>query len=534
MSTGYNMTQAGSGGFVPQRTGSSGILNYQGIPFSQGRSKIATIPEFQRNPMLLEKSLLMTIQEGRANLTKYLYEYAEKNGMMTFNDVKYRWRVKVIPHARFYLKPATYSVTNGRSVFELNTFTKPSSVAFSNGNPNVIGDIARIQEGQHILIMCSFTNKERTSTATVHTDPDAGTDYTYNGKPTSKYPVPEIAKIEKVDYATGKITVLRNWAGAQRTAAPATLAESIIVASVNTAPTADYTVKKDDAFFILLPKTMPEDEIDAKIMNYTSTWQENIMKRTVKAWGEGHFQKVINANLGNEQPGAQSKEIAIKTFYDEIGWDAIWGEKAEGFDDDGNWWGHTDGLLSTLDKGHYIGLAPMNHTILRSKPENAYGSFDIPVFNKLLEDKGYYGSDRKVMLCGSRAYSDFSTMINQMTQDIPNIVSDWKVVGKSFTTSNGLTVDFIPTDVFSLNGMQNYMIMFDPSTFKKVGLKGYPTDMYEISNENPLKTNGFIHGVYSFMDTNPDAHWVFVLDDNYMGTSASAPTNVLGKPHSEF
>ena len=67
MSIGYNMTQAGSGGFVPQRTGSSGILNYQGIPFSQGRSKIASIPEFQRNPMLLEKSLLMTIQEGRAN-----------------------------------------------------------------------------------------------------------------------------------------------------------------------------------------------------------------------------------------------------------------------------------------------------------------------------------------------------------------------------------------------------------------------------------------------------------------------------------
>ena len=72
MSTGYNMTQTGSGGFVPQRTGSSGVLGYQAIPFSQGRSTLATIPEFQRNPMLLEKSLLMTIQEGRANLTKYL------------------------------------------------------------------------------------------------------------------------------------------------------------------------------------------------------------------------------------------------------------------------------------------------------------------------------------------------------------------------------------------------------------------------------------------------------------------------------
>lgn len=533
MSLGYNATPAGSGGFVPQRSGANGVIGYQPIPFSTGRSKIATIPEFMRNPDLLNKNLLMTIQEGRANLTKYLHEYAEQNGKLEFPDIKYRWRVEVIPHARFYLKPGTYTATGGLSTFQLNSFTKPTSVAFSNGNPNVIGDIARIQEGQFILIMCSFTNKARTLEATSNTNTKVhGVEiYTYNGKPTSKYPVPEIAKVISVDYATGNIVVERNWAGKQRTGSNPGAA-SLTVQSTDSAPTTTLNVKKSDAFFILLPKSMPEDEIDAKIMNYTSTWKENIMKRTLKAWGDGYFQKVINANLGNTQPGQQSKEIAIKTFYEEQGWDAIWGEQAEGWDENGDWYGSTDGLLTNLDPSHYISIAPMNHSILRSKPEHAYGSFDIPIFNKLLEDKGYYGSDRKVMLCGSKAYTNFTTMINQMTQNIPDIRSDWKVVGKSFMTSNGLTVDFVPTDVFSLNGMDNYMIMFDPSAFKIVGLKGYPTDIIEVDNINPLKKNGFVHGVYSFIDLNPDAHYVFILEDAFMGTTASAPNNVLGLSHS--
>jgi len=532
MPTGYNMTPETSGGFVPVRSGADGRIGFQNIPFSQGRSKIANIEEFKRNPDLLNKYLLMTITEGRANLTKYLHEFAEKNGKLEFPDVKYRWRVEVIPHSRFYLNKQSYTVSDGYTTLKLKPTTKPSSYAFNSGNPNVVGDIARIEEGQFILLMFSFTNKSRTAQAKVDTYSGSTPDYTYNGKPTSKYPVPEIAKVISVDYLTGELVIARNWAGRQRVGANPS-AQAFTVVS-DTATLTSGQVKEKDAFFILLPKSMPEDEIDAKIVNYTSTWKENIFKRSLKAWGEGYFQKVINSNLGNSQPGQQSKEYAIKRFYEEQGWDAIWGEQAEGWDENGDWWGSTDGLLTNLDPSHYIGIAPMNHTILRSKPENAYGSFDIPIFNKLLEDKGYYGSDRKVMLCGAKAYTNFSTMINQMTQNIPDIKSDWKVVGKSFTTSNGLTVDFIPTDVFTLNGMENYMIMFDPSAFKVVGLKGYPTDIIEINNINPLKSNGFIHGVYSFMDLNPDAHYVFVLEDAFMGTSSTAPQNVLGKPQSEY
>ena len=534
MSTGYNMTPTGSGGFTPVRPSANGAVPFQDIPFSSGRSLIANIPEFQREGALDKYLLTTIIKEGRANFTKYLYEYAEMNGKFMQKDVKYRWQVEVVPHQRFYLAPATYAVTSGYSTFKLNSTTKPSSVNGST-NPNVIGELARLEVGQLLLVMCSFTNKGRTATATVHTDVAAAAVYTYNGKPTAKYPIPEIVEITGIDYSTGDITVLRNWAGKQRTSTPATLAETIIVASVDTAPTADLTVRKSDAFFIALPKSMPEDEIDAKIVNYTTTWAENFMQRGVKAWGSGKFSEILNRNFGIESRGAQSKRLAIEAYYNEIAWDAMWGEKQEGWTSENYWWGRTDGLLANISSDHYIGLAPMNVSILRSKPENAYGSFDIPVFNKLMEEKGYYGSDHKVMLCGASAYGQFSTMINQMTQSVPDIKSDWKVVGKSFQTSNGLTVDFIPNDLFSLNGMSNYMVMLDPSQFLMGGLEGYPTDIIEdVNNVNPNKHNGFIQGVHTFMDKNPDAHWVFILDDKFKGTSSTAASNVLGIAHSSY
>ncbi len=171
----------------------------------------------------------------------------------------------------------------------------------------------------------------------------------------------------------------------------------------------------------------------------------------------------------------------------------------------------------------------MKYGLIRSNSQYAWGSFDIPIMNKILEDKGYFGSSNKIALCGNEAYTAFATMINYMTQNVPDIKSEWRVEGKRFRSSGGLTVDFIQSDVMSLNGLNNKMILIDPSAFRMVNLQGSPIDIVEIANENPLKKNGFIHGVYSFLDMNPDAHWVFTIDSNLATvTGATYATNVLG------
>lgn len=520
----YNATPSTTGGFDVTRSGSDGYYNFsQGLPFYQGRSRIASIPEYLRDPGLLGQDLLMKIEEGKSQFAKVLFEYAAKNGKITKPDVKYRWRVEVMPHPRFYLKtgstiPAPTAAGGWQNTFTLDSYTRPTqSYPTSTGNPGVVGNIARLQAGDYVLIMWSWLAPGRTG-APVNTE-------------NYSHPLPEIGKIISVDYAANSCVVERNWAGAQRTATRTASPATTVVADSAAHTTAN--IKHKEAFFMLLPNSMKEDEIDQKTYNLTQTWAEGLMQRSVRAWGGGHFADVINRNLGLGSPMARSREQAIKDFYSQMELASIFGEKAEGFDQEtGDWWGLTDGLLTNIPAGHNIGLVPMNYGYIRSTSQYAWGSFDIPIFNKILEDKGYFGSSNKIMLCGNESYTAFTTMINYMTQNIPDIKSEWRVEGKRFRSSGGLTVDFIQSDVMSLNGLNNKMIMIDPSAFRLVELQNYPIDIIEIQNENPLKQNGFIHGVYSFMDLNPDAHWVFTIDNALASgvTGATYAANVMGVP----
>ena len=519
----YNSTPSTTGGFDVTRSGSDGYYNFsQGLPFYQGRSRIANIPEYARNPFGLGDDLLMRIEEGKSQFAKILFDYAQRNGRIVKPDVKFRWRVEVEPHPRFYLKsgitiPVTAAATGWQSTFQLTDYSRPTQTyPLSTGNPSVIGNIARLQADDFLLLMFSWLAKPRTG-ANVHVE-----SYTAN--------TPEIAKVISVDYAANSLVVERNWAGSQRTA---TRTANIVTTTVaNSATPAATEVRIKDAFFMKLPNTMAEDEIDQKVYNLTQSWQEGLMQRSVRAWGAGHFQDVINKNLGLGSPLARGKNRAIKDFYSQIELAAVFGEKQEGWDAETNdWWGMTDGLLTNIPTEHYIGLVPMDYGLIRSNSQYAWGSFDIPIMNKILEDKGYFGSSNKIALCGNNAYTAFATMINYMTQNVQDIKSEWKVEGKRFRSSGGLTIDFMQSDVMSLNGLNNKMILVDPSMFRMVNLAGYPIDIMEIQNENPLKSNGFIHGVYAFLDTNPDAHWVFTLDSNLATTTgATYATNVLGLP----
>lgn len=517
----YSTTPSQEGAFDFGRTGSAGYYNFsQGIPWYHGRSQIATIPEWQRNPWMLQNDLVMNIQEGRNQFSKILYQYAEANGRVEMPDVKFRWRVNITPHKRIYLKQQSVVSTDRVSTFKLTDFTRPTqSYPTATGNPKVVGQIAQLQAGDYLLVMFSWLAKDRTGSVSY--------------KESYSAVVPEICRVISVDYSANSITVERNWAGAQRTTSGSNPATFTVVANSTASPTSTQ-IRERDAFFIILPRAMKEDEIDAKVHGMSQTWAEGLMQRSLEAWGAGYFQEIINRNLGLGSKIATNKQEAITRYYDKAEIGALFGEKAEGFDPEtGDWWGMTDGLLTNIPKEHYIGLVPMRIQYFRdsSMSKYAYGSFDIPVFNKILEDKGYFGSETKLIVCGQKFYTAVSTMINQMTQNIPTIVDSWGVRAISFNSSGGLNVKFILSDVMTLNGFNNKAIMVDPSAFRVVGLKGYPTDIIEIANENPLKSNGFIHGVYAYVDMNPDAHWVFTLDDNLASTTGATFANyVLGVP----
>lgn len=519
----YDATPGSSGGFTPVHSGSAGYVNLsQGIPFYSGRSQIAIIPEYQRMPGLLEKDVLMTIKEKGNNLSKILLAYAERNGIIEKDDVRFFWRTEVEPHPRFYLKTGVaFTVSGGLTTFQLADFTRPSqSYPTATGNPKVTGDIARLQEGDFCILMCAWLASARTGSTV------------YKNGTTEGYatPVPEIFKIVSVDYATNRFVAERNWAGSQRTSAGTAPGTFTVVVDSTAAPSSSQ-VRARDAFFMLMPRSMKEDNIDAKVHGMTGTWDYGIMKRTLKAWGSGFMGEVIRKNLGLGSKLEQDRKLAIAEYYNAFALDAIWGQKSESWDSETNEWsGTTDGLLATIDPHHYIGIVPMNYGLFRSTPQYAYGTFDIPIFNKFLENKGYYSDGYLIAACGNEAGTAFATMINQMTQNVPDIKSEWRVEGKRFRTSGGLTVDFVVEDAMTLNGMNNKILLIDPGKFKMVKLRNYPTDIVEVKNENPLLANGFMHGVYSFINTSPDAHWVCTIDKALASgiTGATYGTNVLG------
>lgn len=493
----YSTKPGQAGSFVPP-VASGGYYNLsQNLPWYHGRSVLASIPEYMRSPDMFVKDLVRNIQEGRANLMRLLLEEAERNGKIISSDVKGRYRVNIKPHDRLYLATGNYTVNDLKTEFKLTNYTRPTqSYPTSTGNPKVVGDIARIQEGDYIVLMFSFLDKDRTGT------PAYVESYAK--------PVPEICKVLSVNRTEGTFVVQRNWAGAKRTTAPGTPPTLTVVPNSST-PTTNQ-VRAKDAFFLVMPNTMPENEIDQRIKNMTQTFDEFILQRTVRAWGTSRMVEIISQNLGIQSPGAQSKALAIEQFYKEWGRTALWGEKDEGFTDTGEWWGLTDGFLTNVDKSHFIGLVGINYSLIRSRPEKAWGSFDIPIFNKMLADKAYMMQGTPILICGENFYTDFVTMINYMTQNIPTIVSEWKVVGNRFRASSGIELEVIPSDEMSLNGMKNKAILAERESLRIINLQNYPTDIVEIQNENPLLENGFIHGVMGFVNTNPDGTYVFTLD----------------------
>ena len=547
MSDLYNAAPGTYGGFTsPIPGGSSSKGWYQqpmNLPFYEGRSILATIPEYQRNPFLFEKDLMFKISEGRANLMKIIMEQAEMGGGIEVPDVRYRLPIEVDPTQRVYLDiQSSVAVTaKGLSTFKIRGNTTKISTAMPGGNLKQVGDIARLEKDQFIMLMFSWVEPRRTAAVAL-------TNLTfYSPQAIQSAPVPEICKIVSVDYANSKITVERYWAGEQRTTTPTySNIPSFSVHADGTTSTwqsqygsGTVTFEKKYAFFVPMAKSMKEDEIDAKIRNFSGTWTHGILQRHLMAWGSQRFAEVISANMGLQSPLTKSKQQAIKDFYDHWELMALFGEKHEEYDaETGYWSGTTDGLLANIPKSHYWTIKGIDYATggFTAGKDTSWGSFHPIIFDKVMEGKAYMGSSEKVLVCGSAFHTSFSAMINFMTQAVPEIKSEWNVIGRRFKTSNGLTITVVPSDKMSLNGLSHSAILYDKQYFKPIKLKNYPSaDIYEIQNENPLKSNGFIHGVKGFIDLNPDAHWVFTVAeptfvDDVSGAAASfyASLSVLG------
>lgn len=537
MSDLYNATPTSYGGFTSPVPGGSSKQGFyqqpQNLPYYSGRSILAVIPEYLRNPLMMEKDLMYKISEGRANFMKIILESIEQGGGHTVNDVRFRLPIEVEPVQRIYLDVQTVSAaaaSTGLCSFKIASNKNAIATAMVGGNPKQVGDIARLEPGQMIMLMFSWVEPRRTSVIA-------------NNKQSFIYPqaselapVPELSKIVSVNYETSTIVVQRLWAGSQRTTAPTynTAAASFSVAARNSTPTWEVSgctstcvVPQEFAYFIPMAKSMKEDEIDANVRNYGNTWTHGIVQRHLLAWGSQYLSETIAANLGIQSPLAKSKRQAIKEYYDHWEWTALFGEKNEAFDSvTGYWQGWTDGILANIPKTHYIAIQDIDYASGFTAGSSAnMGSFHPLIFNKLMQGKGHIGSGKKVLVCGEDAYTSFTTMINHMTQAVSDIKSEWSVEGKAFKTSGGLALDVIPSDKMTLNGMSNTMIMYDKQYFKPISLNGYPgADIVEVENENPLKTNGFIHGVKGFIDINPDAHWVFTVIPKYYPDGTSNAT----------
>lgn len=535
MSDLYNSNPANYGGFTPSIIGSSTNRGFyqspQGLPFTGGRSMLASIPEWQLQPFKFEQSLVVRIQEGRLSMMKVLSDMFLSSGGLMVDKPRFEYPVEIDPNHKFYIKAGAYTGTTNVTKFILEGNTTAIKTAAPNGQLNQYGDISRLHVGQFILLKFSWVDPARTAQPAYSSVPYMVDSATIATVIAGTRTVPEVCKITDIDYSRGIVTVQRNWAGDQRTSTPTAPGTLTVAASGSESKgTTDSTILTKNAYFVPMARAMKENEIDHKIFNYTGTYVGGLLQRNLRGFGSGEFAEVISRNLGLQSPMERTKKLAVEAFYKDWEETSLHGQKSESFDPEtGQQYSTTDGLLANIPKSHHILVKGIDYSTLSSGTANL-GSFVPTVFNKLMEGKSYIGSQNKVLVCGSAFHSDFSTMINYMTQQVPDIKSSWNVEGKQFKTSNGLTIDVIASDAMSLYGQENQAILFDKKYFKMVGLKGYPTDITIVQNENPKLQNGFIEGWKGFVDLNPDAHWIFTLGTKADYANAYAAIDPLGSP----
>jgi len=495
--SGYNF----NGTLAPQYEYVDGQLQAN-FPFYSGgyKSTVASIPEYKTNPLLFEKDLMLKLTEGRGpNFMKLLLEQFSVGGGRMVKKPKFEYEVEAEPTQRVYISKVVDSEVSGTKVLRSKFFVRDAGLPTSSnkkiktpiaGIPRTqVGDIAKLEKEQFVLIMFSWTTGKR----------DVKSIYKVNNAVNPKYIMPEIGYITDINYEQGWFEVSRNWTANKEINAGASEIGSIVIGE------ATGNIHPKDAFIIPMSKALREDELEGRVRWSMGTYEFGYIQQDSTAYGSRRMAEVMARNLGAESPLAKTKMEALRTINQRREWTALFGEGGQEFDPTTNLWrGTTDGVLAKIPEDNHILVKGIDY-------ENGnMGTFDLLLFNKWLEDKCWVGnSTYKIIIAGIDFETAFKTMINKVTNAVSEIQSEWSVVGTRYNASNGLTIEVIPSDVMNLNGMRDLFFVVDPQYFKMVGLEGYPTiDDILMPQTHPFHEDGFFHTTFGFINQLPAAHYV--------------------------
>lgn len=488
----------GSGGYIYPGSLAAGYnRSSQNIPYYQGPSIIADIPDYQRDYSIRD-AIVHRIEEGRFNMMRVLFDYARRNSAYVVTDVQNRWFLEHKKTPRFYLKTMSSNGGTANTDYTVSTFILENPV-----------DAKRLQSGDLLALMFSFVPTGRSAVGAVldyaESPPSSGT---YVKTFSASAPLPEVGRVIEVNYTTGAVVVTRNVHGDSTTTSYAGKGIDVVVNTTANPGTA--IIRAEDAFFIKMTRPLAEGRDDVKVWSSSDTWDYNYCQYINRKWGTTDIRENIYQLGQPRSPMARNKMEAVDQALEELEYYALFGFRHEGTDPDMRWIGHAGGFLEWVPSTHYETLQAPNYTDVTKM-----GDFTIPLWNKKFENKFYFGAQTKILLCGQDVHTAFSVMINRMTQNIPQIVTSWSVNGVSFRTSSGGTMIVVPSDTMSLNGMSHMAILLDPSTFQYGHLQNMDITIVDnLPSTNIHEKSGEIFGVFTFKRVNPDANWVFVLTPN--------------------
>ena len=491
-----------SGGFVYPTIGTPGFIQQStNIPYYQGTPQVGNIPLFMRDYNWRDM-MVKRIQEGRVNMVRVLLAYARGAGAWVVNDIKPTFKLDYKPTPRFYLKIKTNQGGTTTSTYITSTFLLAN-----------IKDSKRLQIDDLIALnFCYVPPTRDANSTTLPYAASSSTSAVYVPARNPLIPVQEICKILEVDYVTGAVKVLRNVGNDGRTAARQGMAITVQT-NATTAPGTN-TVNAADAFFVRMGNTKSAGTDDQTIYNRTPTWDYNTCQYIMRKWGSQDIESAIEKRYpGFENTHQKNRVEMIEDLYEEMEFMFLYGARDESYDARGRWSGTMGGFFEFVPLNNYIQMEEPDYT-----DPTKMGDFTINRFNKIMASMFYYGNQEKILICGERWHTAFSTMLNMKTSNLPFIVDRWDVKGFAFQSSNGGRLFITPSDTLSLNGNNDLAILYDPDTFQYGHLNGFDLNVVDpLPSTNIHEKEGEVYGVVTCKRSNPAANYVFVLKPNAGG-----------------
>jgi hypothetical protein len=491
-----------SGGYVYPAVGTAGFLQQStNIPYFQGTPQVGNIAPFMRDYNMRDM-LVKKIQEGRVNMMRVLLAQARMGGAWIVNDVKPTFKLDYKPTPRFYLKVKTNQGGTKTSTYTTSTFVLANAK-----------DAKRLQIDDLIVLNFAYVNstKDCNSVALDYTTASS-TSVAYVPLRSPSYPIQEQCKVLEVDYTAGTVKVLRNIGNDARTAARQGMA--IDVATNATTDPGVNIVYAQDAFFVRSGNTKAAGTDDQTIYNRVPTWDYNTCQYVMRKWGSQDIESAIyKAYPGFENTHQKNRVEMIEDLYEELEFMFLYGARNEDYDARGRWSGTMGGFFEFVPASNYIQMEEPDYT-----DPTKMGDFTINRLNQMLAGKFYYGSQSKILVCGERWHTAFSTMLNMKTSNLPFIVDRWDVKGFAFQSSNGGQIFVTPSDTLSLNGNNDIAILMDPETFQYGHLNGFDLNVVDpLPTNNIHEKEGEVYGVVTCKRSNPAANYVFTLKPNAGG-----------------